>query len=298
MDNIKLKKNSLPGPIIVGGIGGSGTRILAEILKQLNYFMGNDLNESLDNLAYTLLFKRKKWFYKNSNNRLALSRGLGILEKSMTRYGYFSFPDLIFLLRATISMSMHGQNKQRDGTGKWPLKRILKIIHSSGTNLRQYRGWGWKEPNSHLLLPVMIDFFPQMKYIHLMRHGLDMAYSNNQQQLYNWGPLYDIALPKTNKDIPEASFRYWSSVHTNLLHIIESKGSEKILILNYNKMCLEPRTEITKLLTFLGINQNEADIDMLVKIPAINTSTGRYKTKTINWITKDDILLLQQLGFE
>ncbi len=44
------------GPVIIGGIGGSGTRVVAEILTLFGYFMGHDLNSAGDILTYTLLF--------------------------------------------------------------------------------------------------------------------------------------------------------------------------------------------------------------------------------------------------
>ena len=45
-------------PIVIGGVGGSGTRLIAQILKELGYHLGNYLNLSEDNLWFTLLFKR------------------------------------------------------------------------------------------------------------------------------------------------------------------------------------------------------------------------------------------------
>jgi hypothetical protein len=41
----------------VGGIGGSGTRLIAGLLREVGFDIGPDLNESLDNLTFTLLFK-------------------------------------------------------------------------------------------------------------------------------------------------------------------------------------------------------------------------------------------------
>ena len=47
-------------PVAVGGVGGSGTRLIAQVLLELGYYLGGDLNESLDNLWFTLLFKRRE----------------------------------------------------------------------------------------------------------------------------------------------------------------------------------------------------------------------------------------------
>jgi hypothetical protein len=47
-----------PAPfVVVGGVGGSGTRLVATCLQRLGVRIGPDLNESLDNLFFTLLFK-------------------------------------------------------------------------------------------------------------------------------------------------------------------------------------------------------------------------------------------------
>ncbi len=48
------------GPVVIGGVGGSGTRVVAAILSTLGFHLGNDLNESMDNLWTTLLFKRPR----------------------------------------------------------------------------------------------------------------------------------------------------------------------------------------------------------------------------------------------
>ena len=32
-------------PVAIGGVGGSGTRLIAAILRRLDYYMGDDLND-------------------------------------------------------------------------------------------------------------------------------------------------------------------------------------------------------------------------------------------------------------
>ena len=48
------------GPVVIGGVGGSGTRLFATILKDLGFYLGADLNAAFDNLWFTLLFKRQE----------------------------------------------------------------------------------------------------------------------------------------------------------------------------------------------------------------------------------------------
>ena len=47
-------------PIAIGGIGGSGTRLIGNILYDLGFYLGDDLNRAYDNLWFTLLLKRRE----------------------------------------------------------------------------------------------------------------------------------------------------------------------------------------------------------------------------------------------
>ena len=188
---------STESPVIIGGGGGSGTRVIAEILKAHGYYIGSDLNEASDNLWFTLIFKRPAWLKKEisltSSHRL--NQGMMIFEKAMLGGGKYSLDDKLFLAKAACSISLTGHDHLRSGHGKWPFYRaasILKRAHITNNNIQP---WGWKEPNSHIYIEQLGKYFPNAKYIHVMRNGLDMAFSNNQAQLYNWSWLYGIDIP-------------------------------------------------------------------------------------------------------
>ena len=51
----------------------------------------------------------------------------------------------------------------------------------------QTLGWGWKIPGNFYILKQLAERYPNLKYIHSLRNGLDMAFSKNQNQLNNWG---------------------------------------------------------------------------------------------------------------
>jgi len=68
----------------------------------------------------------------------------------------------------------------------------MLIRQSPEENQDQYKGWGWKEPNTHIYLEFLSKYFSDLKYIFVIRHGLDMAFSKNQAQLYNWGNLLGV----------------------------------------------------------------------------------------------------------
>ena len=65
----------IQAPIAIGGVGGSGTRVIASILKEVGIYIGGDLNHANDNLWFTLLFKHRDALNLNNtefNKRLAI----------------------------------------------------------------------------------------------------------------------------------------------------------------------------------------------------------------------------------
>lgn len=288
----------LQGPIIIGGLGGSGTRIVSDILMTLNVYLGNDLNHSLDNTAHTFLFKRPKWFYKNRFNTKKIETGIKIMEKTMINKKHYSLSELTFLINATISMSRYGHNIQKEGSGLRAFHCLFHILFNRQKKMSPYSGWGWKEPNSHLILKNLNKYFPNFKYIHTIRHGLDMAYSNNQQQLFNWGPLFGVPVPKTKEEVPKASFRYWVEVNRSVLELGKTFGQDKFLILNFDNLCINPDMEISKLINFLGIQVNKNQLKKAVNIPIVPDSRDRFKNHDISGFRGGDIEFLHSLGYK
>ena len=285
-------------PVVIGGVGGSGTRVVAEITALFGFYLGMDLNNASDNLTYTLLFKRPEWFRNNIDNDKQINTGLSILEKSLITGKTLSFRERIFLRRAARDMAKHGHNREGEGKGDWPMQRLSFIKEPHLPDASEIRGWGWKEPNSHLLIHHFNDFFPDLKYIHTLRHGLDMAYSSNQQQLYNWAPLFGIGLPEQEKDIPQASFRFWVEANRKAIKTGEMLGKEKFLLVNFDELCSNPLPGVARIAAFLGISPDEESSRAAVKLPVLPASAGRYKSHKGDKFNAEDLNFLQDLGFK
>lgn len=285
------------GPVVIGGVGGSGTRVVAEILSTFGYYIGSDLNSASDNLLYTLIFKRPKWFYTNRHNRKEIDTGIKLFQKLMLGEGVPSLPEIYFLLRALGSMALSGHNAEGVGKGFWPLKRMQRLLSSKAYDETNYVGWGWKEPNSHLLIENLAGHYDGFKYIHTIRHGLDMAFSGNQQQLYNWGPLYGVQIPDFPSQEPSMSFKYWIKANERVLDLGKQLGNDRLLVINFDNLCISPEAEIRKLVTFLGIEVNGNLFEQALCLPKISSSTGRYKSQDLGIFDKDDVRLLTKFGF-
>ena len=262
------------------------------------FYLGTDLNSSRDNLTYTLLFKRPAWYLRNKDNSRHLQTGLRIMEKSMLTGERISLKERYYLKRAVRDMSKHGHNREGQGRGNWPAKRLPFIKHPIIPDPTVYAGWGWKEPNSHLLIPLLNDHFPDFHYIHTVRHGLDMAYSSNQQQLFNWGPLFGIALPESANETPSASFRYWVEANKRVVDLQEKIGRDKILLVNFDRLCREPGAGVREIADFLQITPDEELIKSAAILPVIPESAVRWKQQRGEVFDASDLEFLSEMRFE
>lgn len=285
------------GPTVIGGIGGSGTRVIADIVAKAGYHIGTDLNRAKDNLTYTLLFRRPRWFYRHHDDRKAISTGLALFEKLMLRRRRPSLAEIAFLVRATLSVAIYGHTWEGLGKGSWPLSRLQQFLVSKRVARRDCVGWGWKEPNSHLLIEHLAAQFPDFRYIHTIRHGLDMAFSRNQKQLYNWGPLYGVARPAHPAEEPSASLKYWIAANDRVYRLRERLGQDRLLIINFDELCRSPADEIPKLLRFLGVELDPAALAEVLAVPRRPSSTGRYRSEDLGQFDATDLQHLPRFGF-
>lgn len=273
-DNIKCS------PIIVGGVGGSGTRLIASILMDAGFFLGTDLNEANDNLWFTLLFRYRAAL--NLSDEDIIYR-YNILKQTLS-YGVPLDDAQIQLVKSLV----HRVDDMVDRN--WLEKRANTLI-SNDSNII-HTCWGWKEPNTHLFAKQLLAHDEQLKFIHVMRNGLDMSLSKNQNQLRTWGePLLNTAAPLT----PHYSLKYWCHVHRNIIEL-KKTYPDRVLVVNYDHLCLGNDTELVKLINFTGIDPTTKNHLSSIIVPP--TSIGRHKTVDLHQFSTEDIEFVHSLGFD
>ncbi len=272
-------------PIVIGGMGGSGTRVIANILIESGVFLGNDLNRAMDNLVFTRLFKDPMWF--RATNKEGIITRLKIFEKYMTRQA-LSLNDLKETFSAFKKNKIHKTHK------RYYLKFILKhFIDKNPSNL-----WGWKEPNTHIYIKYIAQYFDQLRYIHVIRNGLDMAFTKNQQQLFNWGFLFDINMSKNKMPLYYHQLNYWIKSNKRAIEIAQNILDHQFYLLNYDHFCLNPSIEIAKLMDFLGIEVKKEKTTSLIGLVKLPKSIGRYKDKDLSIFSEAQLKEVEKLGFE
>jgi hypothetical protein len=279
---------STASPIAVGGVGGSGTRVVAHLLQELGVHMGHDLNRSLDDLSFTALFKRRSlWPIEQSAAQLREA-----LEIYLTSRGDLSWTDdSADTHRTRVAQLMSilvEEDAWQDGGVITDRLEPLSIL-DAGTDL-----WGWKEPNTHIVLPFLFQALPNMKYVHIVRNGLDMAFSTNQNQLDVWGDLL-LGRP-IDAHAPNDAFDYWCCVHERLLAFLP-KAREQILIVRFESLLQQPDPILETLSDFIGIQVNDEALERWRAAISTPITLGRYAKAHHLPMDERQAALLEQFGY-
>jgi len=132
--------------------------------------------------------------------------------------------------------------------------------------------WGWKSPPSIFLLPFFSRALPGFRFVHMLRDGRDMAYSRNQRQLDRYGEaLVDqrvVLLP------PTRSIAVWTEANLAAAAFGEEQLGERYLRVRYEDLCAQPEAEIARLLVFLKLEGDPAELAAEVSPPP---TIGRWR---------------------
>ncbi len=219
-------------PVVIGAMGGSGTRVLPPILRLADYWMGAWVNPRTQDALATRYF----------------------LQRYFSRLAY---------RQSAADDEMIGTFSRVIEAHRWG------IPHPDGR-------WGWKNPRSMWIIPFLSRVYPDMKFIHVVRDGRDMALSNNLNFLYKHGRflLKDLDCRKNHA---ASQLRLWTLGN----HIAHGDGIKHLgsnyLLLNYEELCLHPRKTLTRLFDHLGVCAHEGIIESARRLIVPSPNIGRWR---------------------
>jgi len=287
------------GPIGIGGIGGSGTRVVAAAVASLGYQLGQDLNGAMDDLSFTLLFKRPYHFgYENGLVRAECKNATAAARTFYDARTHFGIRPrhARVLSRAVLDAGLHstgveialpGDHLSRRTRIAWAARRGAQVLKSLREPESSTPSWGWKEPNTFVFLPALYRALPGFRYIHVIRNGLDMVFSRNDFQVRNFGRLYgveDLLL----SDPPLARLYYWSRANTTVADFLAGRTGTHVV--RYEDVIDEPQRTLAELCSALDLSVS-ADPDALVSLIGSSASVGRYREQ-------DYLQLIERAGEE
>jgi len=276
--------NTTGEPVAIGGLGGSGTRVVAQILGDLGFHLGSDLNRPLDNLWFTLLFKRTEILDVGDTEFELL---VGILLNGISPRRDFSPVERSTIARLASKERLHHPVP-------WLAHRAESLLAQPKRGFPIRRAWGWKEPNTHLVADRLLGLLPGLKYVHVIRNGLDMAYSRNQNQLRFWGE--SLLGPDETQVTLRNSLRFWCVIHQRLLQCARIRPG-RILLLNYDRLCRDPSRALGSLLQFLDLRRNDSE-EYLARRVVPPPSIGRFKAASLDAFEPADVDFVRSLGFD
>lgn len=136
------------------------------------------------------------------------------------------------------------------------------------------RSWGWKEPRSIYLVPFFDGAMPSLRFLHFIRDGRDMAFSENQQQLRKHGRAVIGNVDPFRRWA--RSIRLWARVNTEAADYCERELGDRYLRVRFEDLCAEPRRTIEHVFAFFGIDADAAEASSVVRPPS---TLGRWQTK-------------------
>jgi hypothetical protein len=276
-------------PVVIGGVGGSGTRVFAQLLQDLGFDMGSDLNESLDDLGFTALFKRSSlWPICDHINDLSHALQIYLTSRGTPTPKFTSEAEQKARTRQLIASISSDAPWLESGSIEQRLKGLCEISPISSL-------WGWKEPNTHIFLPFLLQAMPNLTYIQIVRDGRDMAHSANKNQLALWGNLF-MPGQCVDKACPQDAFNYWCAAHQRVIKIAQVHP-RRVCLITLESFVLEPEKTLDLLLDslkHLPITRTVSDLQYRVEAPK---STSRHLNYEPLVATEAQRKLLRSFGY-
>jgi hypothetical protein len=229
-------------PRVIGATGGSGTRVVGRIVRAGGMYIGTNLNDYQD--ALDLGGYSDRWI-----NEFVAGGGLDGLADDVRA-------EMVDDLAAV--MQTHRRDLPEDA-----------------------RAWGWKEPRSIYLLPFFNQVMPGTKFLHWMRDGRDMAFSENQQQVKKHG---DTVLTGPHAELKKQarSIALWSTVNTWAADFGEQQMPGRYLRMRFEDLCERPAETVERLYDFFGLEGDVEEAAAQVRPPDTLGRWRKARRKTLD----------------
>jgi hypothetical protein len=218
---------------VIGATGGSGTRVFARIAAQGGLAMGAERNESEDALPIERFLDR--WV-------------VPFWEGGGDEPPHPAPPGMEDDLRAALAELAAGA---REPAG--PL--------------------GWKSPRSLYVLPFFAQRFPDLRFLHVVRDGRDLALSRNQLQLGRYGQML-LGPDEREWPEPERSIALWRCVNQWAAELGERLGAAYLRV-RWEDLCTHPVAVTRRLFRFFDLPGDARRAARLVEPPP---TLGRWRS--------------------
>jgi hypothetical protein len=222
--------------VVIGAVGGSGTRVFVRVARDGGLFMGSRLNAFEDSEPLIGFYDR--WL------RRYLAAGRRPPEAERTA------------MRADLAETLEA--------------------HLAGLPAAGGR-WGIKVPKTLLMLRFWHETFPDLRFSHVVRSGLDMAYSADGNQLAEVG---DLVLPPALHGRPRhvRALAYWAAANGAAADYGEAHMPGRYRRTRFEDLCADPARVIGELFEFWGV-PDRAGLPRAVAEVRPPATIGRWRAR-------------------
>lgn len=181
------------------------------------------------------------------------------------------------------------------------LKRMRVFISGFFEDYARSKGKSrWADKTPHYMNHVVtIDkiFRGELKYIGIVRHGLDVAYSLKD---FDWGVLVPYMKDGTSKLL--AAIRFWSHQNQKLLDF-KNEAGDRLQVIKYEELTAKPREVLQGVFNFIDeaweeevLNFNQFEHDAGFEDPKADEfeSIVVNSNKYVNWPLKLQVELYEE----
>lgn len=247
-------------PIAVGAIGGSGTRVVSQILQSVGYFFGDLQSKANDTLWAALMVGNADMLTVSDAYFQERLRYLITALSDRPRDGLSAERLQVLFEEYRPNMPAHRADEAFENIGDW-------LFHRPPNT----RPWGWKAPTTHFFAERILESFPDIKYLHVIRDPYDLALSKNQRQFEKWSnALYDLS----GYDDDNQRLKFWLET-TDKIATVQTRFPARVRILKLEDLCRDPKREVSALFDYLNVDVNQKTFDAAVAMVQTPASIGR-----------------------
>jgi Sulfotransferase family len=243
-------------PLVIGGVGGSGTRVYRSIVEAAGYSM-----------LTTPLPHRLKTDKHHDN-----------------------YPLSRFFYNRWIDPYVAGELDQR-GSAQMRLECRAWLFACSPTRYGRGR-WGWKNPRASFLVPFFHELYPSMWFIHVVRDGRDHAFHPS----FPYTKHMRVLLSPEEQQLPDHVRKglAWARRHQLVREQSARLLPGRHLSSRLEDLCADPEREIRRIYDFLGL-EADSIVERAAQLVRTPASLGRWQAESADRLAEAEEAMRDEL---
>jgi hypothetical protein len=220
-------------PVILLGMHRSGTSLTTRLLKDVGIFMGSKLSKNAESP------------YFQNVNREIFARAKATWSK---------IDPVVVSMNAKDYIEREAQWLHNALFDKSGIKAHFDVPSWNEISQSHAFRWGWKDPRTTITFPIWLRIFPDAKFVHVIRNGIDVAISLNRRHMTRskWWHRFSF-YHDYNPEIADFQycFKLWESYVTYINKRRYLIPECNYLELRYEDLLTAPDIQFANLLGFL-----------------------------------------------